>query len=231
MRISSGVAGFDDLIEGGLPSSRLYVLCGPPGSGKTTFSSQFLVEGVRQGDNCLFVSMHESREDIVEDMSGYDFDFDQAIRTDRMAFIDVFSNDGKQLFRMPGNRRGSNDVVNRLTSHIESQNVDRIVVDSTMLLQYFLDDTDNSAIQFFTALKRTDVTAILISEMTDPSAYADEHYLAHGVIFLHNFLEEEGMRRGVQVLKMRGTAVDTDIHELSFSDDGLHVGGQQLQRH
>ena len=231
MRISSGVAGFDDLIEGGFPSSRLYVLCGPPGSGKTTFSSQFLVEGVRQGENCLFVSMHESRDDIVDDMAGYDFDFDQAIRTDRMTFVDVFSNEGKQLFRMPGNRRGGNDVVNRLTGFVESNGIDRMVIDSTMLLQYFLDDTENSAIQFFTALKRTDVTAVLISEMTDPSAYADEHFLAHGVVFLHNFLEEDGMRRGVQVLKMRGTAVDTDIHELSFGSDGLRVGARQLQRH
>lgn len=231
MRVPSGVAGFDDLIEGGLPAGRLYVLCGPPGSGKTTFSSQFLVEGVRQGDNCLLVSMHESRGDIVEDMSGYDFGFEQAIRTDRMHFVDVFSNEGKQLFRLPGNRRGGNDVVNRLTGFIESKNIERVVIDSTMLLEYFLDDTENSVIQFLTALKRTDATTILVSEMTDPSAYADEHYLAHGVVFLHNFLEDDGMQRGIQVLKMRGTAIDADIHQVSFGDDGLRVGGPQLQRH
>ena len=148
-----------------------------------------------------------------------------------MSFVDVFSNEGKPLFRMPGNRRGNNDVVNRLTSFVESNGIDRMIIDSTVLLQYFLDDTENSAIQFFTALKRTDVTANLISEMTDPSAYADEHCLAHGVVFRHNFLEEDGMRRGVQVLKMRGTADDTDVHELSFEIDGLQSGAQQLQRH
>ena len=59
MRVSSGVSGLDPLVGGGLPSGRLYVLSGPPGSGKTTISTQFLVDGARQGENCLFVSMHE----------------------------------------------------------------------------------------------------------------------------------------------------------------------------
>jgi KaiC/GvpD/RAD55 family RecA-like ATPase len=59
--------------------------------------------------------------------------------------------------------------------------------------------------------------------MTDPTSYADEHYLAHGVIFFHNFLEAGGMTRGVQVIKMRGTAIDPDIREIEFSDEGLCV--------
>jgi KaiC/GvpD/RAD55 family RecA-like ATPase len=229
MRVSSGVAGLDPLIGGGLPSGRLYVLSGPPGSGKTTISTQFLVDGARQGENCLFVSMHESRADIVEDMSGYEFGFDRAIETDRLTFVDVFSSEGKRLFRPPGKHRDASSLVNRLTGFIDSNGIDRVVVDSTMLLDHFLSDAESDIIQFLTSLKRTDATVVLISEMTDPTAYADEHYLAHGVVFLHNFLEEGGMRRGIQVLKMRGTAIDTDIHDLSFDDDGVSVGPKRAE--
>jgi len=96
-----------------------------------------------------------------------------------------------------------------------------------MLLEHFLADSDNSKIQFLTSLKRTDATVVLISEMTDPSSYTDEHYLAHGVVFMHNFLENGGMQRGVQVLKMRGTKIRTDIHDLSFGDDGIRVGAKR----
>ncbi len=230
MRVSSGVTGFDSLVEGGLPAGRLYVLSGPPGSGKTTLSTQFLVEGARQGESCLFVSMHESRGDIVEDMSSYGFGFDRAIETDRLTFVDVFSSDGKRLFRPPGKHRDASSLVNRLTGFIDSNGIERVVIDSTMLLEHFLSDAESNTIQFLTSLKRTDATVVLISEMTDPSAYADEHYLAHGVVFLHNFLEDGGMQRGIQVLKMRGTAIDTDIHDLSFGSDGITIGTKRNGR-
>lgn len=224
MRVSSGVSGLDSLTGGGWPAGRLYVLSGPPGSGKTTLSTQFLVEGVRQGESGLFVSMHESRADIVEDMSGYEFGFDRAMDTDRLTYVDVFSSEGKRLISPPGKHRDATGLANRLTGFIDSNGIDRVVVDSTMLLSHFLSDAEKDTIQFLTSLKRTDATVVLISEMTDPTAYADEHYLAHGVVFLHNFLEEGGMQRGVQVLKMRGTAIDTDIHTLSFGDEGVRVG-------
>jgi KaiC/GvpD/RAD55 family RecA-like ATPase len=59
--------------------------------------------------------------------------------------------------------------------------------------------------------------------MTDPSAYSDEHFLAHGVVFFHNYLEATGMTRGVQVVKMRGTDIDCDIRSLRFTDEGLVI--------
>lgn len=227
MRVSSGVSGFDDLVGGGLPSERLYVVCGPPGSGKTTFSAQFIAEGTATGDRCLFISMHESRADLDRDMDGYSFGFTEALDSGSVTFLDAFSSEGKRFFGMPGDRRDVNSVTNRISSFIESRDIDRVVIDSTMLLRYLLDDTDNTTMRFLSALKRTGATTYLISEMTDPSAYADEHFLAHGVVFFHNYMEDDGMRRGVQVVKMRGTDVDTDIQELAFTDAGLAVGDGQ----
>jgi len=93
-----------------------------------------------------------------------------------------------------------------------------------MLLRFLLDDDEDTMIQLLSSLKRTDATTVLISEMTDPGAYSDEHYLAHGVVFMHNYLEDDGMRRGIQVLKMRGTDIDTDIRDVAFTDGGLRVG-------
>lgn len=226
MRVSSGVPGFDALVEGGFPEGRLYVVSGPPGSGKTTFCSQFATEGARSGEKTLFVSMHETKRGIIEDMAGYEFGFDHALSTDQITFLDALSSDGRRFFGQgqASERRNQANVSNRLTAFIESRDVERVVFDSTMLLHYLLDDDENTAIQFLSALKRTDATTLLISEMTDPAAYSREHYLAHGVVFMHNYLHEEGMERGIQVLKMRGTDVDTQIHDVEFGPDGLEVG-------
>lgn len=220
MRVPSGVPGFDELVEGGLLSDRLYVVSGPPGSGKTTFCSQFITQGAKDGKECLYITMHETKEELMEDMSGFSFGFDRAMQSDKVQFLNLVTESGKRTITQFGTDGG---LTNRLVAFIDSNNVERCVIDSTMLLQHFFSDMADEITGFLSALKQTDATILLISEMTDPTSYSDEHYLAHGVIFFHNFLDSGGMTRGIQVIKMRGTAIDSDIRELSFSDQGLRV--------
>ena len=193
MRVSSGVPGFDELVEGGLLKDRLYVVSGPPGSGKTTFSSQFITQGAKEGENCLYITMHETEEELVQDMAGYDFGFDRVMASGKVQFLNLLTDSGKRTITQFGTDGG---LTNRLVAFLEQQNIDRAVIDSTMLLQHFFDNLSEEITGFLSALKRTDTTIVLISEMTDPSSYADEHYLAHGVIFFHNYLES-GDRKSV----------------------------------
>jgi len=220
MRVSSGVPGFDDIVQGGLLKDRLYVVSGPPGSGKTTFSTQFITQGAKAGENCLYVTMHETKEELMQDMSGYEFGFDQVMASGKIQFLNLMTDSGKRTITQFGTEGG---LTNRIVAFLEQQDIDRAVIDSTMLLQHFFNDVSDEITGFLSALKQTGTTVVLISEMTDPSSYADEHYLAHGVIFFHNYLENGGMTRGVQVIKMRGTAIDCDIRAIEFSNTGLRV--------
>ena len=220
MRISTGTDGLDDLLDGGLPEDRLYIVSGPPGSGKTTLSAQFVTEGTRNNEKCIYLTMHETRSELVNDMSNFTFGFDKAVQSQKLRFMNIMSEEVKQALSQYGHEPG---LTGRVPALIDELNVDRAVIDSTMLLQHFLDDPEEELTEFITALKDTEATVLLISEMTDPSSYSKEHYLAHGVIFFHNFLESGGMQRGVQVIKMRGTAIDCDIREIEFGDGGLAV--------
>jgi KaiC/GvpD/RAD55 family RecA-like ATPase len=168
--------------------------------------------------------MHETKEELLKDMSGYDFGFERAMGADAVQFLNLVTEAGKRTITQFGSDGG---LTNRLVAFIESNEVDRVVIDSTMLLQHFFSDMSDEITGFLSALKQTDATILLISEMTDPTSYSDEHYLAHGVVFFHNFLDSGGMTRGVQVIKMRGTAIDCDIREITFSDQGLRVHGDR----
>lgn len=227
-RIPSGVLGFDELVNGGLLPARLYIISGPPGSGKTTFCTQFITQGVKEGDACLYVTMHETKSELIEDMKGYDFGFNRAAKSDQIQFINLVTEGGKQTMAKYGKKSG---LTNRLVSYIKENDIQRAVIDSTMLLRHFMDSADEEITSFLSALKKTNTTTLLISEMTDPTSYSDEHYLAHGVIFFHNFLEGGNMTRGLQVIKMRGTSIDCNIRNLSFTDKGLQVhSDQQLNK-
>ena len=58
--VSTGIAGLDDILRGGLTPGRLYLVEGNPGSGKTTLAIQFLLEGVRRGEPTLYVTLSET---------------------------------------------------------------------------------------------------------------------------------------------------------------------------
>lgn len=230
MRLSSGVRGFEQLTDGGLLADRLYILSGPPGSGKTTFSAQFVTQGAREGQRCLYMSMHETEQELVNDMANFDFGFEAAVNSDLIGFLNLLDSDTRRMLAPPGEadfQSGVKNMTKRINNMVTAQGIERLVIDSTMLLEYFFPDESRAFIQFLTSLKQADTTTLLISEMTDPTSYSEVHYLAHGVVFLHNYLESSGMTRGVQIVKMRGTAIDCDIRKLSFSDDGLCVHPNQ----
>jgi len=72
-RTATGVAGLDNVLFGGLPTGRLYLIDGNPGVGKTTLAMQFLLQGVAQGEPCLYVTLSETREelDVVAQSHGW----------------------------------------------------------------------------------------------------------------------------------------------------------------
>src|SRR5580658_1907030 len=63
-RARTGISGMDEILCGGLIAQRLYLIDGNPGAGKTTMALQFLLEGVRAGEKCLYVTLSETRQEL-----------------------------------------------------------------------------------------------------------------------------------------------------------------------
>ena len=77
LKIPTGIPGFDTFSEGGLPEGRTTLVSGTAGSGKTIFASQFLAEGIQQGQNGVFVTFEESPRMLRKNMRGFGWDIQQ----------------------------------------------------------------------------------------------------------------------------------------------------------
>jgi len=245
LRIETGIHGFDELIQGGLIKNRVYLLSGPPGSGKTTFCVQFLSTGGTNKEPGMYVSLSESVENIMEDMSNYHFKIKGLVNLGRIIFFDLGPELEYGLYdsmysSITLNSEGSvgNDpelsaptptvIFDKIAECVKKNNIERLVIDSLSSIRFSTENiaqADKEINRFVRNLKKLGCTTFLISDMTNPNSYSPEHFASHGVIFLHHYLDEKtkSMLRAIQVIKMRGTKHDSNLMELSFTSDGLNV--------
>ncbi|WP_340818480.1 ATPase domain-containing protein [Methanolobus sp. WCC4] len=244
MRIKTGVEGFDELVQGGLLAERVYLVSGPPGSGKTTFCVQYLAQGAALGEVGLYVTLLESPQNIIDDMSNYSLNVLTLIKMKKLLFADLgprmeygymdemneyITPDYEVTSTTAEHEAPSPSMVFReIAAYVAEYNVKRLVIDSVSAIRFTTRDLslqEKEMSRFIRNLKKLGCTTVLISEMTEPSAYSTEQFAAHGVIFMHNFLYDKTMTRALQIIKMRGTKHDCNMREVSFGDQGLKIGG------
>ena len=128
-RITTGVAGLDDVLHGGLIASRLYLIEGNPGAGKTTLAQQFLLDGIRRGERCLYITLSETEEELREGARSHGWNLDgidivELIDTD----ADVSEEGELTLFHPSEVELG--EATRRIFRAIEATEPQRLVFDS-----------------------------------------------------------------------------------------------------
>jgi circadian clock protein KaiC len=214
-RVPTGILGLDHLIEGGLPKGRSILVTGEPGTGKTMFALQFLVDGLRRGEKGIYVSADESPMDVLEQGASLGWDLERHVDSKELAIL----NAGTYLSSLPGAGRERHvDVqkaVNDLASFVNQVGAKRMVLDPAgpfVLLRdsaaRIQDQTRLLVKLLRTSMQTTNVlTSYAVPRTGERGMHGIEEYLVAGAIVLEMIWKGDGLVRTLIVEKMRCTNV------------------------
>jgi len=233
-RVATGVPGLDDLIQGGFPAGTVNVLSGPAGSAKTTLGMSFVHNGARDyGEAGIFLTLEESRENIMKAMELYGMDLSTLMDDGLVYLVDMGG-----LLREGADVRdevereivGFRALQNFLENFLKMGNIKRLVVDSLTAASLFyksIEEIRQEMFRFVRFLKKQGVTCILLAESTDQSGeesrFGIEAFLGDSFIAVGYEKQQGEYRRTLAVLKMRFTEHDTAVHPFLLTKAGVEV--------
>ena len=222
----TGIKGFDEITEGGLPRNRITLISGGPGSGKTLLGIDFLVNGViEHKERGVFMSFEETEDELYQDVASLNLDLAGLVAKNEIRFEHVL------LLRNDIHEKGEFNLEGlfiRLELAIDSIGAKRVVLDSIESL--FAGITDPGVLRLeikrlFRWLKEKRVTAIITGEQGENTftRHGLEEFISDCIILLDNRVRKQVSTRRIRVIKYRGSAHGTNEYPFVIDKDGLSV--------
>jgi circadian clock protein KaiC len=226
LKSPTGIQGFDEITDGGLPVGRPTLVCGGAGCGKTLFGLEFLVRGATQfNEPGVFMSFEETNDELIKNVSSLGFDLDELVRNKKMVLEHV------HIERSEIEETGEYDLEAlfiRLGYAIDSIGAKRVVLDT---IESLFAGLPNQLIlraelrRLFRWLKEKGVTAIITGERGDETLTRQglEEYVSDCVIMLDHRVTEQNSTRRLRVVKYRGSIHGTNEYPFLINEDGFSI--------
>ena len=224
-RIPTGISGLDDILGGGLTKHRVYLVEGTPGTGKTTLSIQFLLEGVRRGEVGLYITLSETTEELSAVAATHGWSLEPLSLFELVNQGDLDPEREQTILHPSEVELGetTRDVMKR----VEELRPSRCVFDSLSEMRLLAQNPLRYRRQIL-ALKqffaRRDCTVLMLDDRTSDPNDLQLHSIAHGVISLEQAARDFGTeRRRLRIVKMRGIKFRGGYHDFTLDRGGLSV--------
>lgn len=224
-RAATGIEGLDDILGGGLPSDRLYLIQGYPGTGKTTLALQFLRQGKAQGESVLYITLAESAQELRATSASHGWAPDDVDIHEHLPSVQNAPETQHTLFHAA--EVDLTETMTALLQVIERVRPRRLVLDSLSEL-YLLAGSTLRYRREVLALKEyfqnRHCTVLLLDDRTTTRDDMQLQSLCHGVLMLEAVTPEYGsQRRRLQVTKLRGLRFRGGWHDYTIETGGLQV--------
>ena len=223
-RISTGVAGLDDILNGGLTAQRIYLVEGSPGTGKTTLGLQFLLDGVAREESGLYITLSETTDELlaVSDSHGWSMD---GIAIHELASDHVLDPDAQQSVFHPSEVE-LGETTQDVMEEVDRIKPVRVVFDSLSEMRLLAQNPLRYRRQILALKQFFASRACTVLMLDDKTNQVDQHLhsIAHGVISLEQIAKEFGKeRRRINIIKMRGIQFRGGYHDYALETGGLRV--------
>lgn len=223
-RLTSGVPGLDEMLGGGIPVGDAVMLAGPAGSGKTTFATQFVAEGLRQGEPTVIVVFEEYPEEYLDRAAARNQPMREMIDSGQLEIIYLRPLD-----------LSVDETLAEMLDAVARIGAVRVVIDSlsgfeVALAPAFREDFRESIYRLVGALTAIGVTVMMTAEVA--GAYPDVRFTTEKVSFItddlivQRFVEIDGaLQKVLAVVKMRGSTHSREFRTYSVGESGAAIGG------
>jgi circadian clock protein KaiC len=225
-RVSTGSAGLDDILGGGLDPDRVYLYEGRPGTGKTTLAIQFLLDGARKAERSLYITLSENKREleVVARRHGWSMD---GIEIFELVSPEATLDPARELTVLHPSEMELNEATQIVFERVEALNPQRVVFDSLSEMRLLAQSPLRYRRQilalknFFTTRQ---CTVVLLDDLSSSDTDLQLHSITHGVVYLEQLALDYGAeRRRLRVIKMRGIRFRGGFHDFTIDKGGLTI--------
>ena len=224
-RVSTGVEGIDKISEGGFEKNSTNLIIGEGGSGKTIFGVQFLIDGIKKGEKCLYITFEERKNDFYRNMKEIGFDLKKLEKEGKFFFLEYTPEKVKSMLEEGGGI---------IESLILRRKIKRVVIDSmTSFGLLFENDLEKrqSLLSLFNMLKKWECTTLLTYEGDTEGKKVTPDILeleSDSVIIFYFTRGKSDRERTLEILKMRGTEHSSQLYNFSIGKDGIKINKKDI---
>ncbi|HKS30557.1 MAG TPA: ATPase domain-containing protein [Pyrinomonadaceae bacterium] len=225
-RLATGSAGLDDVLNGGFPVNRLYLVEGDPGTGKTTLALQFLLEGARRGEPVLYVTLSETKEELTAVARSHGWSLEGVSLHELVPPEESLKTEAQYTIFHPSEVE-LGETTRAVIEEVERIQPRRVVFDSLSEMRLLARDPLRyrrqilALKQFFAGRKST---VLLLDDRTSADADLQVQSIAHGVLMLEQMeLDYGAERRRLRVSKLRGSRFLGGFHDFAIRTGGVEV--------